>query len=64
MAFIVIGSNIPCLCTPQRHLQWLLVDGGVRDQVPVTILRQASCDKIFAINVNKITSELVSNYYD
>ncbi len=30
------------------------MDAGVRNQIPVTILRQAGCDKIFAVNVLKL----------
>ncbi|MDQ0190717.1 patatin-like phospholipase family protein [Alicyclobacillus cycloheptanicus] len=51
----IVGScALPGLFTPIRHRQWLLVDGGVRDQVPVTVLRRAGCDKIFAVYLHKL----------
>lgn len=54
----IVGScSIPGLFTPVRHRQWMLVDGGVRDLVPVWILQQAGCDKIFAVDVMKLPQE-------
>ena len=51
----IAGScAIPGVWTPVRHRHWMLVDGGVRDVVPVTALRQAGCDRIFAVNVHAL----------
>jgi NTE family protein len=48
----IVGScTIPGLLTPVRHRKWTLVDGGVRHLVPVSILQQVGCDKIFAVDV-------------
>jgi NTE family protein len=56
----ISGScSIPGLFTPVKFRKWMLVDGGVRDMVPVSILRQAGCNKIIAVDVQK----LATNWY-
>ncbi|MCL6444387.1 MAG: patatin-like phospholipase family protein [Alicyclobacillus sp.] len=53
----IAGScSLPGVFTPIRHRNWVLVDGGVRDRVPVSILRQAGCDKIIAVNIHQLTA--------
>ncbi len=56
----IYGScSIPGLFTPIKYRKWMLVDGGVRESVPVSILRQAGCNKIIAIDVQN----LCANWY-
>lgn len=51
----ILGScAMPGLFTPVKHRGWLLVDGGVRDVVPVSILRKAGCQRIIAVNVHEL----------
>jgi NTE family protein len=51
---IAASCAIPGLFTPIRHRRWMLVDGGVRDNVPVSILRKAGCTKIVAVDAHRI----------
>lgn len=54
----IVGScSIPGLFTPVRHRKWMLVDGGVRDLIPVSILRKSGCDKVFAVDVMKLPQD-------
>ncbi len=51
----VLGScAMPGMLTPVPLRGWLLVDGGVRDIVPVQALRSAGCDRIIAIDVHQL----------
>lgn len=45
---------LPGVLTPVRLQSWLLADGGLRFYIPVQILRQAGCDKIIVVNLNKL----------
>ncbi|WDL97275.1 patatin-like phospholipase family protein [Alicyclobacillus sp. ALC3] len=51
----VLGScAMPGMLTPVPLRGWLLVDGGVRDIVPVQALRNAGCDRVIAIDVHQL----------
>lgn len=51
----VVGScAIPGMMTPVKLGEWLLIDGGVRDLVPVNVLRRAGCNRIIAVDVHRL----------
>lgn len=45
---------LPGVLTPVPLQSWLLADGALRFYIPVQILRQAGCDKIIVVNLNKL----------
>ena len=47
---------LPGVLTPVSLEKWLLVDGALRHYVPVEVLRQAGCDKIIVVNLNRLES--------
>lgn len=54
----VLGScSMPGMLTPVALRPWLLVDGGVRDIVPVQALRNAGCERIIAIDVHRLSPD-------
>lgn len=58
LALEVLGScAMPGVLTPVKLHKWLLVDGGVRDVVPVNALRQAGCDRIIAVDVHQLPAD-------
>lgn len=50
---LVGSSSFPVLFQPVKHRGRYLLDGGLSDNLPVTCL-VGQCDKIIAVNVNKL----------
>lgn len=54
----VAGScAIPGIFTPVSMGEHILVDGSIRDYVPVSVLHRAHCDKIIAVNLYRLTTD-------
>ncbi|SFV05627.1 patatin-like phospholipase family protein [Alicyclobacillus macrosporangiidus] len=54
-AVAIRGScSLPGVFSPVSCGQRLLTDGGIRDYVPVRVLRQAGCRRIIAVNLHEL----------
>ncbi|MCL6516038.1 patatin-like phospholipase family protein [Alicyclobacillus sp.] len=51
---LLASCAIPGVVTPVRMGNWVLVDGGLRDLVPVRVLREAGCTHILAVNLHRL----------
>jgi NTE family protein len=51
---LLASCAIPGVVTPVRIADWVLADGGLRDLIPVRVLRQAGCDRILAVNLHRL----------
>jgi NTE family protein len=43
--------------SPVKYGKWLLVDGGVRDLIPIRILLEAGCTKIIAVDLHRYAED-------
>lgn len=57
---IIASSTVPVLFTPKRIGETNYVDGGVVKNLPVSIIRE-ECDKIIAVNLNPIVTDMKKN---
>jgi NTE family protein len=54
----ITGScAIPGVFSPVKYGKWLLVDGGVRDLIPIRILLEAGCTKIIAVDLHRYAED-------
>lgn len=57
--------SIPGIFVPEKINGKILVDGGVIDRVPVTVVREMGADFIIAVDVNNVkTNTTVTSIYD
>ena len=64
-AAVRASISIPVVFKPVRLGQRLLVDGGVVDRVPVSVVREMGADVVIAVDVNKFVSyQPVKNIID
>lgn len=57
-ALAIRGScSLPGVFSPVPCGQRLLTDGGIRDYVPVRVLRQAGCRRIIAVNLHQLNED-------
>jgi len=57
--------SIPVVFQPVQYGDRLLVDGGIVDRVPVSVVREMGADVVVAVDVNRyVTNQPVNNIFD
>lgn len=51
------SASIPVIFTPVEHMGYLLVDGGLVNNVPVSVVRSMGADVAVAVNVSSVNIE-------
>ncbi len=57
--------SIPGIFTPEKIGEQLLVDGGVVDRVPVSVVKEMGADYVIAVDVSQLNQDMeVTSIYD